>query len=45
MVNRAYLHFKIANATEYEFEKADHFFDAANWARMALSKNSDQRDA
>ena len=45
MVNRAYLHFKMANAADSEFDKIDHFFDCANWTRRALSKNSEQRDA
>ena len=45
MVNRAYLHFKMANAADSEFDKIDHFFDCANWTRLALSKNSEQRDA
>lgn len=45
MVNRAYLHFKMANAADSEFDKIDHFFDCANWTRLSLSKNSEQRDA
>ena len=41
MVNLAYLHFKIANEADSDFEKSDHFFDAANWARLALSRNTE----
>jgi TPR repeat protein len=45
MVNRAYLHFKMANLAESEYEQIDHYFDCANWAKLALSKNPEQRDA
>lgn len=45
MVNRAYLHFRMGNSAENEYEKSDHFFDCANWTRLALSKNAEQRDA
>lgn len=45
MVNRAYLHFKMANAADSEYEKIDHFFESACWTRLALSKNNEQRDA
>ena len=45
MVNRAYLHFKIANAEESDFEKSDQFFNCVNWVRLALSRNEDSRDA
>ena len=45
MVNKAFLHLKLANQAESEYEKSDQFFEAAHWARLALSKNPDLRDA
>ena len=45
MVNRAYLHFKVAQQSECEFEKSDNFFDCACWLRLALSRNEDIREA
>jgi len=41
MVNRAYLHFKMANCADSELDKSDQFFDCANWTKLALSKNSE----
>lgn len=45
MINRAYLHFRMANDADSQLDKMDHFFDCANWTRLALSRHSDQRDA
>ena len=45
MVNRAYLHFKLAMEAECEFDKSDHFFDCSHWLRLALSRNDDIKDA
>ena len=45
MVNRAYLHYKMALAADCEFDKSDHFFDCSNWLRLALSRNECIKDA
>ncbi len=45
MVNRAYLHYKLAMQSECEFDKSDHFFDCSNWVRLAMSRNEDIKDA
>ena len=45
MVNRAYLHFKLAEQTECEYDKSDHYFECSNWLRLALSRNEDIKDA
>ena len=45
MVNRAYLHYKIASETECEYDKSDHYFECSNWLRLALSRNEDIKDA
>ena len=45
MVNRAYLHFKMAKESESEFDMSDHYFECSNWLRLALSKNENIKDA
>ena len=45
MVNRAYLHYKIANESQCEFDKGDNFFECSSWLRLALSRNEDIKDA
>jgi len=45
MVNRAYLHYKLAQDSESEFEKSDHFFECSNWLRLALSTNENIKGA
>jgi len=45
MVNRAYLHMKMAKQAESELEKQDMHFECAHWLRLALIRNEDIRDA
>ena len=45
MVNRAYLHYKMAEQSQCEFDKSDHYFECSNWLRLALSRNEDIKDA
>ena len=45
MVNKAYLHYKLAEQSQCDFDKSDHFFECSSWLRLALSRNEDIKDA